>query len=183
MTAPDGVWYFAYGSNMQRATFVGRRGIAPRRALAARVPGWQVVLDKPSLLTPGRAMANLVPADREEAFGVLYEITAADLAHVELTEGVLLGSYERRTIPVVPLAAASADGPLVAHTLASGERRAGIRPSRRYMALLIEGALEHGLPAAWIAHLRAVPADDDSAQELEMRALIDDTLRVLRRPD
>ena len=41
------VWYFAYGSNMQSATLRGRRGIAYRRALPARVSGWRVVFDKP----------------------------------------------------------------------------------------------------------------------------------------
>src|SRR6266571_8462260 len=41
------VWYFAYGSNMQRATLCGRRGIEPLRALAARAAGWRLALDKP----------------------------------------------------------------------------------------------------------------------------------------
>ena len=27
----EGLWYFAYGSNMQRATFVERRGMRPLR--------------------------------------------------------------------------------------------------------------------------------------------------------
>ena len=41
------LWYFAYGSNMETATFRGRRGIAYRQALPARLTGWQLVLDKP----------------------------------------------------------------------------------------------------------------------------------------
>ena len=48
------VWYFAYGSNMQSATLRGRRGIAYRRALPARVPGWRVrVVNVMDLVTLG----------------------------------------------------------------------------------------------------------------------------------
>jgi len=50
------IWYFAYGSNMQAATFRGRRGIEPLRALAARLPGWRLVLDKPPLVPVGEGL-------------------------------------------------------------------------------------------------------------------------------
>src|SRR5262245_4315526 len=85
-------WYFAYGSNMETATFRGRRGIQCSRALAARLSGWRVVFDKPPLLPVGEAYANLVPDAAAEAFGVLYEIADDDLAHLDLTEGVLVGN-------------------------------------------------------------------------------------------
>ena len=56
---PDIVWYFAYGSNMETATFAGRRGIAYRRAVPARVPGWRLVLDKPGIVPVGHGFAHL----------------------------------------------------------------------------------------------------------------------------
>jgi len=84
--AGTGVWYFAYGSNMHTATFSGRRGIRPARALAARATGWRLVLDKPPLVPVGEAFANIVPDAAAEVLGVLYEIGPADLEHVALTE-------------------------------------------------------------------------------------------------
>ena len=54
------VWYFAYGSNMQAATFRGRRGVMPRQAAAAKAVGWRLVLDKPPLLSMGHSFANVV---------------------------------------------------------------------------------------------------------------------------
>jgi gamma-glutamylcyclotransferase len=174
------VWYFAYGSNMQRATFGGRRGIEPRRALAARAPGWRLVLDKPAVVLPSRGVASIVHAEGEEVLGVLYEITQAELAHVDLTEGVLIGSYDRVTILVVPL---EGGAPTVeAYTLVSAKRRPGLRPSRQYMSLLLEGALEHGLPAWWVERLRAVPADDETVEERELRALLDEALVKVGKP-
>src|SRR5262249_28197955 len=84
------VWYFAYGSNMQAATFRGRRGITPIRALPGRAPGWQLVLDKPGVVLARCGVASIVPAPGDEVLGVLYELAPADLAQVDLSEGVLI---------------------------------------------------------------------------------------------
>ena len=92
------VRYFAYGSNMQTATFAGRRGIVPASACAARTRGWRLVLDKPPFFVPGPSFANLVPDADGEVFGVLYGISADDFAHVELTEGVSVDNYTRAMI-------------------------------------------------------------------------------------
>lgn len=52
-----------------------------------------------------------------------------------------------------------------------------------YMELLIAGALEHGLPAEYVAFLRGVPTAPDSPEGEEGRALIDEALRAItRRP-
>jgi hypothetical protein len=165
------LWYFAYGSNMQTATLRGRRGIEFARALPGRAAGWRLVLDKPPLVPVGEAYANILPDPEAAVPGVLYELGAADLAHVELTEGVQLGDYRRAAIRVEPLGRCGET--LEAVTLVSDRRAPGLRPSRRYMACLIAGAEEHGLPADWIAFLRAVPADDETAEARRLRALLD----------
>jgi AIG2 family protein len=157
----DLVWYFAYGSNMQPATFAGRRGIVAARALPARLAGWQLVFDKPPLLPMGQGMANVVATPGAEVLGVAHAITADDLAHVDLTEGVLIENYRR----------------FEAWTLTSDRRADGLLPSERYMELLIDGALHHGLPAEYVAWLRARPAVADSPESLEVRAFIDRALK------
>ena len=177
MSGAASVWYFAYGSNMQAATFRGRRGITPMRALPGRAPGWQLVLDKPGVVLARCGVASIVPAPGDEVLGVLYELAPADLAQVDLTEGVLIGNYERSTILVAPLDGTPA---VAAETLVSAARQPGMRPSRTYMTLLIEGALEHGLPAWWIERLRAVAVEDETREERELRTLLDDALVKLR---
>jgi hypothetical protein len=168
------VWYFAYGSNMQTATFQGRRGVAFVRALPVRAPGWRLVLDKPAMLSLPETYANLCAAAEAETLGVAYEITAADLAHVDLTEGVLIGNYRRIAVPVVTLRPPFAA--LRAFTLVSDDRAPGPRPSSRYMACLLDGAREHGLPASWIATLAAVPALDESPEAAALRPFLDEAL-------
>ncbi len=168
MSAP--IWYFAYGSNMQPATFAGRRGITPTRTLAARAPGWRLVLDKPPLVPIGESFANIVPVADAVTYGVLYEVTPDDLAHIDLTEGVLIGSYARHEIAVEPLGGA---GPSRAFTLVADTHAPELQPSEYYMALLIEGAVVHGLPDEWIAMLRSVPTCVASAEARLGRKMID----------
>jgi len=170
------VWYFAYGSNMQSATFRGRRGIEPRRAHAVRARGWRLVLDKPPLVSVGHSFANVVPDDAATAYGVIYEISTEDLAHVEYSEGVQIGNYCRADIEVEVLA--SPQESLRAVTLTSDKRGQGLQPSLRYMGLLIEGALEHALPEEWVTMLRAVPAIEESDEAKAVRGLLD---RVMKK--
>ncbi len=171
-------WYFAYGSNMQRATFCGRRTIACTRALPARLAGWRLVFDKPPLVPIGESFANVVPDPDGEVLGVLYEITADDLAHVDLTEGVFIGNYRRVAVRVATL-----DGALAvdAYTLTSDSRLPELRPSTRYMACVIAGAEEIGLPPEWVAALRSVPAGHETAAAAALRPVVDAVLGARRR--
>jgi hypothetical protein len=164
------MWYFAYGSNMQSGTLRGRRGVEYIRGVPARMPGWQVVFDKPSLIRMGHSFANVVPAPGEEVLGVLFEIHDTDLERVELTEGVLVGNYRRVEVEVHPLVRGEPelDGSVAAFTLASDRREPGLMPSLVYMDLVIEGAIEHGLP---------VPAEPESEEAAQFRRLLDEALR------
>ena len=170
----DLVWYFAYGSNMQPATFAGRRGILAARALPARLAGWQLVFDKPPLLPMGQGMANVVATPGAEVLGVAYAISADDLAHVDLTEGVLIENYRRVAVEVVALVGGA---PFQAWTLTSERRDVGLLPSERYMALLVDGAEHHGLPAEYVQWLRSCPAREDAPEALAVRAFIDRAMK------
>jgi gamma-glutamylcyclotransferase len=172
------VWYFAYGSNMQSHTFRGRRGIAWQRAIPARAPGWRIRFDKPPLIPSGTSFANIMPDPSSEVLGVAYEITADDHAHVELTEGVAIGNYVRQVVSVVRLD----DGSRLADalTLTTDKAAPGMSPSTRYMSLIVAGAIEHALPADYVAWLRAIPAAEESDAERMLRSQLDTALRELR---
>jgi gamma-glutamylcyclotransferase (GGCT)/AIG2-like uncharacterized protein YtfP len=171
------VWYFAYGSNMQTATFRGRRGIEFHRARPVRVPGWRLVLDKPPLFSIGHAFANVVAEPDAEVLGVAYEVDEEALRAIDLTEGVLIGNYERVVVSATPLGG-RARRPLSVHTLTSPRRDPTLSPSTRYMSLLIEGALEHGLPAEYVAFLRTIPATEESAAAKLVRPMLDAAMKL-----
>jgi gamma-glutamylcyclotransferase len=173
------MWYFAYGSNMQSATLRGRRGVTAQRAVAVRAPGWRVVFDKPPLFPIGEAFANLVPDTDAVALGVAFEVSDGDHAHIEFSEGVLIGNYRRVELAVEPLAPC-ADPPSLVASLVSDRRDPSLLPSVRYMGLVVDGALEHGLPEEYVAWLRAVPAGESSAVARVFRPLTDALMRRRR---
>lgn len=189
------VLYFAYGSNMDSSTLRGRRGIEWMSAVPALARGWRLAIDKPSMLGTGEGMATLVCDDKAETWGVVFEISTEDFEHLALTEGVLIGHYERREIPVTiavsdeTAAAALARGEaaptrdaaaIVALTFTSDERDPSSKPSTRYMRLLLAGAAEHGLPDTWIEKLRAVDAVEESAAAASLAAARDAAMRKQR---
>lgn len=164
-------WYFAYGSNMETATFCGRRRIEYRRAVPGRVLGYRLVVDKPPLFPVGESFANLLADPAGEVLGVLYEVGDAELAHIDLTEGVPIGNYRWIDVPAAPLVAP--DEICQAKTLISEKSDPSLRPSRRYMACLIAGALEHGLPPEYVESLRAIDACEESEESRRIRPHMD----------
>lgn len=163
------LWYFGYGSNMERATFLGRRRMQGRRAEAARLDGWALAFDLP-VGKGERAVANLRQADAVHTWGVAWEIPARQAAHLDRTEGVPHGAYRRLTIEVVTRAGERIE----AFTYQSRRGQPGRKPSPRYMGLLLNGALEHRLPADWVAYLRAFElAADERRREPEGQGRLD----------
>ncbi|MDJ0789934.1 MAG: gamma-glutamylcyclotransferase [Myxococcota bacterium] len=163
------VWYFGYGSNMERATFLGRRRMRPRRVEPARLSGWALAFDLP--VGPGeRAVANLAPDAAAHTWGVAWEIPLRQSSHLDRTEGVPHGAYRRVSVELTTV-----DGELLdAFTYHSERGRPGRKPSPRYMGLLLNGAAEHGLPAEWVAHLeRFELAADERRREPEGQGRLD----------
>jgi gamma-glutamylcyclotransferase len=174
------VAYFAYGSNMDSATLRVRRGVEWTRAVPALARGWRLAVDKPSLMGTGEGMATILEDSGAEVWGVLYEISAADLEHIELTEGVLIGHYRRVEIVVETLSQGGAPAVTIpAVTLASNVRDPAYKPTTRYLGLLLGGAAEHGLPDSWIDVLRSIEAVDEAADAAALRPFFD---RAMQKP-
>jgi gamma-glutamylcyclotransferase (GGCT)/AIG2-like uncharacterized protein YtfP len=167
------VLYFAYGSNMDTATLGGRRGVAWTRAGAAFLDGWRIAFDKPSMLGTGEGMATILRDAASSLWGVVYDISTEDLDHLELTEGVRIGHYERVEVPVRTSDGWPGAAIETAVTLASDHRDSSIRPTTRYRDILVRGASEHGLPAAWVDVLRRIDAVEEKPEHAAMRPVFD----------
>lgn len=161
---PDAwVWYFAYGSNLDPDTFLGRRRMRPRDVRVGVVAGWQLTFDL--AVGPGeRGVANLAPAEDAAVTGVAYQISAAQSRHLDRTEGVPR-AYRRADVRV----GTAAGEDLRAFTYVSERRDPARRPSRRYLGLLLKGARHHQLPPAWVEQLRGYGlAVDERDPQLEL---------------
>ena len=164
MTPPPGLWYFAYGSNLDPGTFLGRRRMRPGDARRAVLPGWALVFDLP-VGRGERAVANVVPRTGSRVHGVAWRIDPGQAAWLDRTEGVPRGYYLRAEVTVF-----SGGAPLRAFTYASGRGIPGRRPSRRYLNLILRGARHHALPEEWIAWLRGLElaVDEREARQPEL---------------
>jgi cation transport regulator ChaC len=158
----DDCWYFAYGSNMGRATFLERRGMQPRAARRAYLDGHRLCFDLP--IGPGeRGVANLMVEPDVRTWGVIYRLSAAACAFLDRTEGVDRGLYRRIAIEVV--ADDGAHPERMAAFAYQGESRDPRRkPSARYLGLLVAGAREMARPADYVAWLEAFPRAIDERE-------------------
>jgi gamma-glutamylcyclotransferase len=132
----DEIWYFAYGANMDEATFRVRRGIMPFECRAGRIRGYRLRFNLEGRPRGKAAPANLCRDPDAEVWGVLYRITRRDLIRLDSTEGVPGRGYRHLMVE-----ADDVDGrPLQAVAyMAQGQEFDG-RPSLRYIRLLRDGA-------------------------------------------
>jgi len=131
--------YFAYGANMERAAM--RRRCPGAAALGiARLTGWRY------LIVDG--YGSVAPARGRQVFGVLWRLTARDLAALNIFESLASGLYRRRLLTVV--AGARRARALVYVGRPHGRRRA--MPG--YQERLVAAAAEWQLPRRYVEELR-----------------------------
>ncbi len=157
------LWYFAYGSNLDPSTFLGRRRLRPLASEVARLDDWSLHFDLP-VGRGERGCANVRPEAGALVWGVAYELTPEAFDHLDRTEGV---PRAYRRVPV-PLTLPGGE-PLAAWTYHAERGDPTRKPSRRYLGLLLTGARHHGLPTDWVTTLRAWPlAVDERDTQLEL---------------
>ena len=144
-----GLWYFAFGANMDTAIFVDRRGMSPASMEPAELPGYRLVFDQAGIPLIEPAFANIQAAPDDVVHGVLYRLTHDELAQLDRMEGGG-DAYDHHMVDVV----GRDTGPATAHAYLATRTRGGLAPSRRYRDILVRGAEQHGLPPAWVERLR-----------------------------
>ena len=145
--------YFAYGSNMSRAQM--RERCPDHECLGT------AVLKEHALCFPRHSpirncgVAGLAEAPGAEVWGVVYQLHDEDLAALDKREGYdpakpfHVNRYNRQTIRVLM------NGDLVDCLTYFARPEPGEHvPSVEYLATILEGAEENGLPADYVARLR-----------------------------
>jgi hypothetical protein len=141
------VLVFAYGSNMDPERMQARiRGALPGGR--ARLSGHRLVMNKRG--RDGSAKANLAADAQGLVWGVLWELSAGQLAVLDRHEG----DYERVTVSVQAGAGAVAS----AETYVSARLVADALPYDWYLGHIVRGARAHGLPEPYVAWLASLPS-------------------------
>lgn len=144
-------WYFAFGSNMNSRVLIEQRNISPHEAHPAKLSGHRLVFDHNGypLVEPG--FASMTEDADSEVWGVLYRLCTHDFKRLHLTESQ---GYRVKDIQVVT----SEGDQVICSTYITHIQVKGLKPSRRYLNLLVEGALEHQLPRRYIDTLAKTPS-------------------------
>jgi len=151
MTDDSPVWYFAYGSNLDRVTFIEQRRMNPLQQRVCRLAGYRITFDLP--VGPGeRGVANLQPADGESVWGVAFQLSQDDGRRLDQSEGVDFGADDRHAVRPVDRSGQAVE----AFTYVSRHSAPGRKPSPRYIGLILRGARENQLPIEYVRELEAL---------------------------
>src|SRR4051812_18853467 len=151
------VFYFAYGANMSTKTFQrGYRRLHPQSAEKAVLKGYRLAFSEPGIPFFDPGFGNIEEDPEAMCEGVLYRITHEEMDHLDVSEG-------NRAYNIVDVEVEGVNsGRVLARTFQSRAHAHGLLPSKRYLDILIEGALEHGLSDMWVTMLRNQPHVDRS---------------------
>lgn len=151
------IFYFAFGSNMLSSVFFGGfRGFKRRAAERAVLRGYRLAFTEPGIPFFEPAFANLQKECGAVCEGVLYRVTADELDVLDLTEGGR--AYDIIDVEVN----AEVSGTVPAKAFKSRVSVQGLKPTKRYLELLIAGAEERGLSEQWLRMLKSTPYVDRS---------------------
>jgi cation transport regulator ChaC len=140
-------WYFAYGSNMNRAQMRSRAGNIIEEH-TAQLPNYELRFNKK--VRGGTAGANVQPLQGKTVYGVVYKIEETAFRSLDRYEGVP-EHYRRIEVRVTPQ-----DGqPVSAQVYIATKVEKGLRPAGHYLQAILEGAGEHGLPVTYIEEIKA----------------------------
>lgn len=141
-SADQQLWYFAYGSNMSTAKFIGSRGIHPLDIARVWLPGWILTLEIPGLpysepaFTSVRPVTDTLEVGAPSVIGVAYLITLEQHKRVIASEGggAAYADIWVDALPVADKDATKTGQRLKVRTLGSAITRSPpARPSSRYM--------------------------------------------------
>lgn len=121
----------------------------PAEEKIARLENYQLNFEK--VARGGVGTGNIVPADGQVVYGVLYRLSGQQLRILDRFEGVP-DHYRRSQVTVLD----EQGQKVTAQVYLARKVRRGLKPDRLYLQRIIRGAEEHGLPADYIEQLKKV---------------------------
>ncbi|MEO0949455.1 MAG: gamma-glutamylcyclotransferase family protein [Cyanobacteria bacterium J06641_5] len=151
---PEQFLYFAYGSNMSTRRLRARTPSAQPLG-TARLPGYRLAWHK--LGRDGSAKCDIEPTGQaqDSVWGVLFQIVEEERADLDLAEGLGQG-YGYKIASVL-----AATGSIKAGMYYATHIDASRQPFDWYLAFVLSGAREHGLPATYLHDLQTITAAID----------------------
>jgi gamma-glutamylcyclotransferase len=140
-------WYFAYGTNMSRAQMRARAGEILEEG-PGRLENYELLFNKK--VRGGTATANIHPAPGRAVEGVLYKINESAFRNLDRFEGAPQ-HYRRIEVNVLE----GTGQACAAQVYIATKVEKGLRPAAHYLKTILDGAVEHNLPADYVERIKA----------------------------
>lgn len=137
------IYYFAYGSNMDMEQ-MRRRCPDAKRIDTAVLHGWKFALDEVGY-------ATVVPAAGASVPGLLWMLSDADEAELDVYEGVRYNCYEKVTLSIVPKRTSVPAQALVYVSLRGANEGAQVHG---YLERIAHAAAHAGFGASYLGMLK-----------------------------
>jgi hypothetical protein len=139
---PEHQLYFAYGSNLLRSQISERCPDHTEIGIG--------ILKNYRVSIGGRGVATIVPDPTNNTYGFVYQLSPEDVSKLDIKEGVAIGYYkqDRQLVKI-------ADSIKICLVYIEPIYTPG-KPSFEYLNKIIDGAIEHNLPAEYVNQLRAL---------------------------
>ncbi|KAI5718249.1 hypothetical protein M8J77_018673 [Diaphorina citri] len=159
-TANDTFLYFAYGSNLNSKRIHVNNPSAKRKGVGL-LKDYRLDFGRFSERWKG-AVATVVPDKGEEVWGAIWEIDSKDMDNLDNQEGVHINWYQVIEPDVLM------DNQTVKcrsyHLCGNPEKQTPLPearyPSQLYHEVIVQGAVETGLPKEYLEKLKAIPHRD-----------------------
>ena len=139
--------YAAYGSNLDPRQMMERAPHSPHRG-NGWLRGWRLTFGGEEIGWEG-AVATLAEDPEASVYVALYDLTREDEYSLDQWEGVTTDLYRKIRVRVETL-----DGSSLAYVYVLNSYEGGL-PSRRYVQIMINAAIEAGAPEDYIDGLRS----------------------------
>ena len=150
------VWYLAFGSNMSTKVLVDRRKIEPSESHPVVVQDYQLTFNVPGIPYWEPSFASILPRKGKKLHGVIYNVSEQDFKRIQRSEGG--AGIKGLGYQPVDIAVTTYSGDkYIARTLYYNcnlfPNIREFHPSKRYLNLILDGAMEHHLDADYIGKL------------------------------
>ena len=139
---PEHQLYFAYGSNLLRSQ-ISERCPAHTEIGIGILKNYRVAIG-------GRGVATLVPDPTNSTHGFVYLLSPEDIKNLDRKEGIACGSYNKECCSVETVEGVKECLVYIEPIYKPG------KPSFEYLNKIIDGAIDHNFPPAYVDQLRAL---------------------------
>lgn len=151
------ILYFAYGSNMNSKELneqCNKKGykINLKNPKVAKLLGYELKFTYFSKMSRKCGVADIVKSKNSEVWGVLFETDENSLKDLDKKEGVIIKAYRRISLIVDVENTPVTD--VISYEVVNKEQ--GLKPSKEYLRIIIEGVKENKLPEGYIKDLESI---------------------------